>query len=151
VRFGPRLLALVGELDVVLGLAEVRRETDGRAGTDAKRTNGDLLSRNGHDFLTISLHPAGNPTGRFQMKPKTNKRGDRRMIRQQSAWITLNGVVTTECQIMDLSKRGAKIVPDGSSVVPSRFELAFTLGDQKRQPCEVIWRRGRMLGIKFVA
>jgi hypothetical protein len=85
------------------------------------------------------------------MKPKTNKREDRRMIRQQSAWITLNGVVTTECQIMDLSKRGAKIVPDGSSVVPSRFELAFALGDQKRQPCEVIWRRGRMLGIKFVA
>jgi hypothetical protein len=84
------------------------------------------------------------------MKPKTTKREVRRMIRQQSAWI-LNGEAMTECQIMDISKRGAKIVPDGSSVVPAHFELAFAPEDQKRQACEVIWRRGRMLGIKFVS
>jgi hypothetical protein len=84
------------------------------------------------------------------MKPKTKKREVRRMIRQQSAWITLNGVAMTECRIMDISKRGAKIVPGGSSVVPARFELAFVQGGQKRQACEVIWRRGRMLGIKFI-
>jgi hypothetical protein len=72
------------------------------------------------------------------------------MIRQQSAWITL-GEPSTECRIMDISKRGAKLVPDGSYVVPDRFELAFVLKDQKRQACEVIWRRGRMLGIKFVS
>jgi hypothetical protein len=72
------------------------------------------------------------------------------MIRQQLAWI-MNGEAMTECQIMDISKRGAKIVPNGSSVVPDRFELAFTLEDHKRQACEVIWRRGRMLGIKFVS
>jgi len=53
-------MALVGELDVVLGLAEVRRETDGRVGTDTKRTDGDLLSRNGHAFLTVSSHPSGD-------------------------------------------------------------------------------------------
>jgi hypothetical protein len=72
------------------------------------------------------------------------------MIRQQSAWITLNDVAATECQIMDVSKRGAKIIPGGSSVVPARFELALIQGGQKRQVCEVIWRRGRMLGIKFI-
>jgi hypothetical protein len=71
------------------------------------------------------------------------------MIRQQSAWI-INGKVVTACQIMDISKRGAKIVPDGSTAVPAHFELALFLEDQKRQACEVIWRRGRMLGIKFV-
>jgi hypothetical protein len=72
------------------------------------------------------------------------------MIRQHSAWIALNGVATTECQIMDISKRGAKIIPGGSSVVPARFELALIQGDQKRRACEVIWRRGKMLGIKFI-
>jgi hypothetical protein len=72
------------------------------------------------------------------------------MARQQSAWITLNGVATTECRIMDISKIGAKIVPGGSSIVPARFELSFVQGDQKRKACEVIWRRGRMLGIKFI-
>ena len=70
------------------------------------------------------------------------------MIRQQSAWIKLNGEFTSECTVMDISKRGAKIVPDGLSAVPDSFDLV--LGDQKRQACEVIWRRGRMLGIKFV-
>jgi hypothetical protein len=48
---------------------------------------------------------------------------------------------------MDISKRGAKIVPDGSRRIPAQFELAFVHGERK--PCEVIWRRGRMLGIKF--
>ena len=78
---------------------------------------------------------------------KRTKREVRR-IRHQSAWITLNGLAASECEIMDISKGGAKIVPDGSRVVPTRFELAFSQG--KRQTCEVVWRRGRMLGVKFV-
>jgi len=69
------------------------------------------------------------------------------MIRRQSAWITLNGETPTECTVMDISKRGAKIVPEGLSAVPDCFDLV--LGDQK-QACEVVWRRGRILGIKFV-
>jgi PilZ domain len=85
------------------------------------------------------------------MKPKATKREVRRMIRQQSAWITLNGEAATECRIMDISKRGAKIYPNGSAPVPDRFELAFFIEDEKRRACEVIWRRGRMLGIKFVS
>lgn len=35
------------------------------------------------------------------------------------------------------------------SAVPDRFELAFFQGDQKRS-CEVIWRRAKMLGVKFI-
>jgi hypothetical protein len=102
----------------------------------------NLLARN---FRTAT------PTAwRLRMKPMTTKREVRRMIRQQSAWI-MNGEAITECEIMDISMRGAKIVPQGSSVVPARFELAFSPEDNKRQACEVIWRRGRMLGIKFVS
>jgi hypothetical protein len=85
-----------------------------------------------------------------RMKPKATKREVRRMVRQQSAWITLNGEAATGCRIMDISKRGAKICPDGFVAIPARFELAFFQEDQKRQVCEVVWRRGRMLGIKFV-
>jgi hypothetical protein len=33
-------------------------------------------------------------------------------------------------------------------MIPSRFELAFAHGE--RRPCEVVWRRGRMLGVKFI-
>jgi hypothetical protein len=54
----------------------------------------------------LSSSRTTQPVWPFGMKPKTKKREVRRMIRQQSAWITLNGVATTECQIMDISKRG---------------------------------------------
>jgi hypothetical protein len=69
------------------------------------------------------------------MKPKVKKREVRR-IRQQMAWITLNGGVTSECRIMDISKRGAKIIPDGSASVPAHFELAFVLEDQSAGPAK---------------
>jgi hypothetical protein len=80
------------------------------------------------------------------VKPKKQQREVRR-IRHQSARITLHGVPAAECEIMDISNSGAKIVPDGSLIVPARFELALAHGSRKG--CEVIWRRGRMLGVKF--
>jgi hypothetical protein len=81
------------------------------------------------------------------MKPKEQQREVRR-DRRPSARIALNGEATAECAIMDISKRGARIVPDGTGVIPAQFELAFAHGERK--PCEVIWRRGRMLGVKFI-
>jgi hypothetical protein len=81
------------------------------------------------------------------VKPRKQQREVRR-IRHQSGWIALNGVPSAECHIMDISNRGAKIIPDGTLVIPARFELAFVQGD--RRACEVIWRRGRMPGVKFV-
>jgi hypothetical protein len=81
------------------------------------------------------------------MKPKNQHREVRR-VRCQSARIALDGEPAAECAIMDISKRGAKIVPDGTCVIPARFELAFAHGERK--PCEVVWRRGRMLGVKFI-
>jgi hypothetical protein len=38
----------------------------------------------------------------------------------------------------------------GVSVVPDRFELAFAEGDQTRS-CEVIWRHGKICGVKFAS
>jgi len=81
------------------------------------------------------------------MKPKQQHREVRR-VRYQSARIALNGEATAECAIMDISKKGARLVPDGTGMIPAQFELAFAHGERK--PCEVIWRRGRMLGVKFI-
>jgi hypothetical protein len=71
-----------------------------------------------------------------------------RRVRHLSAWITVQGRASTECQVMDISKNGAKIVSEIPSAVPNRFQLAFSEGGQMRS-CEVIWRRKRMLGVKF--
>ena len=52
-----------------------------------------------------------------------------------------------ECQVMDISKGGAKIITEES--VPDRFQLAFFQGGQNRV-CEVMWRRINTLGVKFI-
>jgi PilZ domain len=67
-----------------------------------------------------------------------------------SAWIVLAGQENQQCQLMDISKSGAKITVGASSQVPQTFELAFTETATKRQACEVIWRRGKMIGVQFV-
>jgi hypothetical protein len=50
---------------------------------------------------------------------------------------------------MDISKHGAKVVVELPSAVPNRFALVFFHGGQDRA-CEVIWRRAKTLGVKFV-
>jgi PilZ domain len=72
-------------------------------------------------------------------------------VRPIPAWIVTNGRAGCECQVMDLSATGAKVVVQISSDVADRFELAFFADAGKRRACEVIWRRGKMLGVKFLS
>ena len=73
-----------------------------------------------------------------------------RRVRYLSAWLFVNGQADRECHILDVSARGAKIVVSIPSEIPARFELAIFQNDEKRRVCEVAWRRGKMLGVKFV-
>jgi hypothetical protein len=57
-------------------------------------------------------------------------------------------VLTGQAKVMDISKNGAKIVLGVPSQVPQRFELAFLQDATKRQACEVIRRRGKMIGVQ---
>ena len=60
---------------------------------------------------------------------------------------TVQGRVHCECKVLDVSKNGAKIITEEQ--VPDRFQLAFFQGGENRV-CEVIWRRAKMLGVKFI-
>jgi hypothetical protein len=84
--------------------------------------------------------------------PKSKKRVKRevRRVRHTSAWVLSQGRTDRECRVMDISMNGAKVVVETSSEVPMRFELAFSHDGQIRRACEVIWRRGKMLGVKFL-
>jgi hypothetical protein len=66
----------------------------------------------------------------------------------QLAWIKHQGCATSECQLVDISKAGAKIIATSSSTVPDRFQLTFFQGEQVRN-CRVIWRHGKALGVRF--
>jgi hypothetical protein len=83
-------------------------------------------------------------------RPKV-QREPRRQANQQPAWITVDGGLTKlECIVLDVSPGGAKIMTDAEIEVRDRIGLALVPAHQKRQPCEVVWRRGNTYGIKFV-
>jgi hypothetical protein len=79
------------------------------------------------------------------------QREPRRQLRKQSAWMTVDdGMSEHECFVLDVSPGGAKIVTDVAMDVRDRFELGLAVDHSKRQSCEVVWRRGKTYGIKFL-
>ena len=90
-------------------------------------------------MMTIDM-----PRAKVQREP-------RRQLHKQPAWITLDGMTKCECFVLDVSPGGAKIMTDVAFDVSDRFGLALVAAHQKRQPCQVVWRRGNTYGIKFVS
>ena len=86
-------------------------------------------------------------------KPRAKvQREPRRQAHKQPAWITLDdGMTRRECLVLDVSPGDAKIITDAAFDVRDTFGLALVPTHPKRQPCEVVWRRGNIYGIKFLA
>jgi hypothetical protein len=85
------------------------------------------------------------------MMALTKKREARRSV-QQAGWITLEGgFAARQCNVLDLSTTGAKIVLDDPSSVPAKIRLAFSRDARNGRSCEVVWRRGKTIGVRFVA
>jgi hypothetical protein len=79
------------------------------------------------------------------------QREPRRQLRKQPAWITVeDGMTKLECFVLDISPGGARIVTDAMIDVRDKFGLVLVPAHPKHQPCEVVWRRGRTYGVKFV-
>jgi hypothetical protein len=84
------------------------------------------------------------------MAGATKKRDARRSLRQPG-WITLEGgFAARQCVVQDMSTSGAMITVDNPSVLPGRLRLAFARDARTGRNCEVVWRRGKSLGVKFV-
>ena len=78
------------------------------------------------------------------------KRETRRQLHRRLAWITVDdGVSERECHVLDVSSGGARIASDDAMDVRDRFELTLVKGHQ-REKCEIIWRRGKTYGVKFL-
>ena len=82
--------------------------------------------------------------------PAAKKREVRRSV-QQAAWITLEGgFAARQCIVHDMSSTGAKITVSDQSVLSGRVLLAFSRDAKAGRPCNVVWRRGKSFGVKFV-
>jgi hypothetical protein len=80
------------------------------------------------------------------------QREPRRQLHKRPTWMTLDdGMTKIECFLLDVSPGGAKIVTDAAIDVRDSFLLALVPEHPTRQSCEVVWRRGRTYGIKFLS
>ena len=70
---------------------------------------------------------------------------------QQPGWITLDGgFAARPCVVQDLSSTGAKVTVDDPNALQGKLRLAFSRDARTGRRCEVVWRRGKTVGIKFV-
>jgi hypothetical protein len=78
------------------------------------------------------------------------KREARKSLRQPG-WITFEGgFAARQCVVQDISTTGAKITIDDPNVLPARLRLAFARDARTGRNCEVVWRRGKSVGVRFV-
>jgi hypothetical protein len=78
------------------------------------------------------------------------KREARKSV-HQPGWITLEGgFAARQCVVHDMSSTGAKITIGDASVLSGRLRLAFSRDARSGRNCEVVWRRGKSFGVKFV-
>lgn len=80
--------------------------------------------------------------------------GKKREVRKslkQSGWITLEGgFAARPCVVEDMSTTGAKITINDRNTLPAKLRLAFARDARTGRNCEVVWRRGKSVGVKFV-
>ncbi|MCL2714313.1 MAG: PilZ domain-containing protein [Alphaproteobacteria bacterium] len=81
----------------------------------------------------------------------TKKRATRKLC-AQNAWITLDGgFAARPCLVEDISHSGVKITLDqDANNLPGVVHLAFSRDTRTGRRCQVVWRRGKSAGIKFV-
>jgi hypothetical protein len=49
-----------------------------------------------------------------------------------------------------MSASGAKVTIDDPNTLPGKLRLAFSRDARTGRNCEVVWRRGKSVGVKFV-
>jgi hypothetical protein len=80
----------------------------------------------------------------------TKKREARKSL-QRPGWITLEGgFAARRCIVRDMSSTGARITIEDPNTLPAKLRLAFARDARTGRACEVVWRRGKSFGIKFV-
>ena len=107
-------------------------------------------------IATVFKAPIGYEKGetnfrRNQEMAGASKKREARKSVQQTGWVTLDGgFAARRCMVHDMSSAGAKITVADSSVLAGRVRLAFSRDARTGRNCEVVWRRGKSFGVKFV-
>jgi hypothetical protein len=82
---------------------------------------------------------------------RREQRKAKRTHRRQAAWVVLDGgVAKIPCVLWDISEGGARIAAAHGGALPAVFGLFLNKDGKSRRFCQVVWRRGTQLGVRFV-
>lgn len=76
------------------------------------------------------------------------RRAIRRRVLKGAIVAFNNRHCTVACTVRDISATGARLRSDGSVNMPDTFELLIEL-DGVEADCEVVWRKGNEVGVRF--
>jgi len=85
-----------------------------------------------------------------QERPKVQREPRRQMNGRIASFVLDDGTTRHECRVYDVAPGGARIATDANIDVGERLSLALVASHDRRQLCEVVWRREKVFGIKFL-
>lgn len=93
----------------------------------------------------------------FQVQGNTVAKSDDDLRRAPRRRILKSGLVayndrhaTLSCTVRDISSTGARVRVEGSVSAPDTFDLVIHI-DGLEASCEVVWRNGSEIGVRFLA
>ena len=97
-----------------------------------------------------------NTVVQFQVQGNTVAKSDGEQRRALRRRVLKAGLVaynerhsTLSCTVRDISDTGARVRVDGSVSAPETFELIIQI-DGLEASCEVVWRNGNEVGVRFL-
>lgn len=98
---------------------------------------------------TIVYFNAGAVTATKPVENDEQRRAPRRRTLKAGIAAYADRRCTVGCTVRDISATGARLKSEGSVNIPDTFVLIIEL-DGLEAACEVVWRRGTELGVRFV-
>jgi hypothetical protein len=82
-------------------------------------------------------------------EPHREKRRRRRVRTRRAAWVDIGGnAKPSRCVLWDQSEDGARLAPAHASKLPDTFTLI--LDKTTAQRCRVVWRKGPLVGVRYL-
>lgn len=78
-----------------------------------------------------------------------NRYAQRQRLLKDGQIIMRKGWSLFDCRITNTSTGGAGLALNAASHLPQEFDLLY-LTEQTLVPCEISWRRGNRLGVKYI-
>src|SRR5262249_17178114 len=65
--------------------------------------------------------------------------------------VSIDGARFFPCRISDVSQSGAKLAIIDSTEIPDTFFLALSSRGTAHRNCEIVWRKAKVIGVRFVS